>query len=665
MYKIKYNGSWKDTNNNINKVEIYIDSDEIIENEEIKIVDFKINNEIDLFSEDSFLKSGASFSIVSESPLYFLDKLYTANPLLFRVIHKINNQINFVGYLNTEVYNDNFFKRKNYKIDLRVNNSVKVLERLKFDLSNLNKTYNSAFDIIVKALKQNKIDFNFINIGLSTTIPNYTLTTTENILQKIKVNIDNYIDEKGNVMNCKEVIDSILTPFTAKIFFHKNEVYIIDINNLSKEIKQFKRYNYNSLSHSTNYTYNDVVNLDKFIESHSVTYTKAYNKVSVKLNKYVYDVIKYDFSKLVDKNTFLKTETRNGYKLDYYSGCVDNTIILNSDTYFVISEEIGNEENTEIYIQAKPKSTDLSTAYTNVSFWFNTNHTIISSKKFIKLGAGIGWEKLDKYGDEYLISKPFLTCYGVCKCGNKILDSHKWIDDIPANYQQWGIRAMGFQSNEGLNTSVNKFHYDSRNTAFLPLNSDFNEFNETIEGDKLIVGFSFPVESDTSLLFKIKDLELSYYKTEDYYKYKEVEKNDIEVQGYSNTDFEDDFKIEIKHGTDEDNNSRAALVLKKSGLYFDSDFATNERLVYLDKLIRNNKTLEIEELLLNTYLSNLENNNYLLSCNLLDYYHPLSLFKYEKLKRNNIEVNLFSINSTVDYVNNITSLELREIKEDN
>ncbi|MFW6016816.1 MAG: hypothetical protein ACOCRK_10295, partial [bacterium] len=168
-WNIKYFGEWKDLNDNDNRLEIL--TNENVTEKEVRITSFVIDySSIDLFSDKAVYGCGAKFSLMSESKLFFLDELYTIKPQGLKVIHYLNSNINYVGFLDTEQYTDEFSNQINYNVDLTSNNGIAVLDRIAISDNNddnLNDIYK-AIDVIKYGLNKLSIDFNKIHIGLST-----------------------------------------------------------------------------------------------------------------------------------------------------------------------------------------------------------------------------------------------------------------------------------------------------------------------------------------------------------------------------------------------------------------------------------------------------------------------------------------------------------------
>ena len=687
---IKYYGDWKDTDNNLNRLEI-LTNKTVVNPTEIKLTYFKINSDLVLFDDDSLVGAGAEFGIVSKTKLEFLNELYAIGIKELKVIHYLNGTINYEGYLNTEVYSDDFYNGKNYEIELTSNNGILILDRTKF-VNSIGKRYEgikSAFNILKIILSKLDINYSALNIALSTTIPNYTLLNSENLLHKIFINTDNYIDEKGDIMNCREVLDSIFTPYTIKLFIQKNQVYCIDINSLAKENIEFKKYSLSGTYIST-FTINNKYDINKIIDKHNITYTEGKSNVNVKFNKYVYD--KLDFP--INEDTvseFIESIERNSsnraviYREDIYNHCEGYTLLNNKGVFVIRYNQLtGVFEDSFIRFNNSELTTNLEL------FKINTKRTVLSSRLFTQGKIEMAIEDLSNYREEKEgINRENFKNKGSFEIKNRIESENGEVYTI-SKYAKWqnnnnNFTKLGFadidELGEEIYTKVNTFF--SLYTIFtglrwslnilVPLNSDNSERRQppetyTEEYSHRGGEYSYTLKlknmppSNYNIIFK--PVTFSIEKKIGFGSFEEVESNDVEHKGEINSSYSNALNLDVIHGTDDTMNSRGGIMLLTSGLADDSDFAINERFINAKTFIRNNNEAELEELLINTYLSNLQQPRYVLNLSLEGYYDVFKLFNYDLIKRNNIPINMVGTSITTDYVNNITDIKLEEIIKD-
>lgn len=243
-WNVKYYAEWWDFVGYRNRVEFLVE-DTVETPEEVIMKEFKIKYpEIDFFGEDTMYGSGIDMMLISPTILHYLTTLYQIDPFGMQVRHYLLNYegqaeyLNFIGYLDTEQYEDPIHKRINYEVSVTANNGISILERLYMQNSDeyvtqLKGVY-SQLDILKFCFSKLKIDYDFIYIGLDTYISGVSFATGINILHKSYIRAENFYDEKDEAFTCKEAVHNILLSLGAKLYIHNNSIYIIDTNTLYK-----------------------------------------------------------------------------------------------------------------------------------------------------------------------------------------------------------------------------------------------------------------------------------------------------------------------------------------------------------------------------------------------------------------------------------------------
>jgi hypothetical protein len=522
------------------------------------------------------------------------------------------------------------------------------------------------------------------------------INQNETLLNKLYVNCDNYIDEKENVMNCREVLDAILAPLCAKLFIQNNQIYIIDVNNLAKENITYKRYiNTTNLIYDSTITVNNLNDIDLLIGSNSVNYSDGINKLDVKFNKYVYD----DIDLGVNENTIsLPINNGNGtiidnkYNLKMYA-INKNYEHIQGDIFYYRLVTLDNSEPTEYYVSSNGES----------KYQINTGINVISGKSYLKLKGKFMVAQnslfnvpqnptvVNNYAGSWAFGAPYFYSvqfpyfkikitvgdYIYMKNGwvlksslshllpiNHYIDVY-WMRELytPIKINQWLDFDEAIICNWGEKPSVNI------DTPYIPFNNDNNvdsgsSINSIVGGELKIEIYTLDIWHSTDYTYRFKDFGFVYAKKDENGNYVDIQNTDLEIQGTVSDEYINSKSIVLLHGSDEHNNSRGSLLIKKNGLYYDSDFATNERLININQLNREGQTGTIEELLINTYLSNKMIPRYELNCNIQGYFNQFNLFKYSLLKRDEMEVKMIPISIESDYVNYVSSLKMMEIVED-
>jgi hypothetical protein len=141
--------------------------------------------------------------------------------------------------------------------------------------------------------------------------------------------------------------------------------------------------------------------------------------------------------------------------------------------------------------------------------------------------------------------------------------------------------------------------------------------------------------------------------------------------------FIEDEEITSNLGTDDELNTRANYLLVVDGPYTDSSSSTLERYVCADTFLKtvDAETISgtLEELLLNSYLSNLKQSRYLVTLTIMaklaetgiEAYPPMFRnYTFALLTRDSIAAYLIPTQMTIDYVSSQISLTLLEYVKD-
>ncbi|WP_025006786.1 hypothetical protein [Marinilabilia salmonicolor] len=610
-WNIKYYGEWKDFDGNSNRLEIL--TEKTVTAKEINVNSFVIDYPgIDLFGEQAVYGCGAKIGIMSESKLFYLGELYTIEPKGLQVRHYLNSSLNYIGYLDTEQYTDDFSQRINYNIELTSNNGFAVLDRIKMadEYNQVLTGVHRAVDVIKMALIKLSIDFNNIYIGLSTSLEG-GLPSNETILHKLFVKSGNYIDEKGNVMSSREVINEILVPLSARMYIQGNDIFIVDINELANESLTLKSFSFESLLYGETIVINNSNDIDTRLGGYSLSMQPGVSKVAVKFNKYVYELprdFEFNFDNKVSEITRTNEDEINFIEKEYTA---QEGIVL-SDSKLISLTDTSQADKIDYFIRSSGStipSYDPSIPFdVPVSFTVHTGIYPVSSKNHIKLGFKMMIEDLDNINKEYNVQALYYRINYRFRLGDKIFFNNSvanksWETQTLVDEQGTPYSATSITHYPQYSIDINKY-YDAHNYntegLFAKLNNDesANEQLTSIDGDdELLIEFIIPQPiqlfrgsgeywgADKNLRIRVKDIQVTIMAEDEWGNLYGIDNTDDEYGGNIDANYINDLKIETKHGTDLEDNSRGGFIIKLSGSYTDSDFATNNRLVNLNSLI--------------------------------------------------------------------------------
>jgi hypothetical protein len=244
---------------------------------------------------DAVKTAGVTIQLISESDRQLID-LYTANYKEWQIEILKNNSIIFNGYLSAEMYSESFAESFNYDVSVEGNNGIGILSRERYIKSN-NTNYRgvtSVFQVIKNCIDKIGIEYESINIATDLKINNTNPATNKSVLQHLTINNDNFIDEDGIVMNCMQVLESVLLPLNLSLFIENNKVYIVDFEYLKKETITLKKFLYTSTT-CTNHTLNIVRDLNSEVQVNSSFDIEAgVNNYVLLKNRYIKNIIDID-----------------------------------------------------------------------------------------------------------------------------------------------------------------------------------------------------------------------------------------------------------------------------------------------------------------------------------------------------------------------------------
>ena len=175
--------------------------------------------------------SGLQIDLEANSDLTFYD-LYSEEERTFSVVYTRANEILFNGWLSPEGIYESLVSDK-WVISLDCTDGLGFLKNLSYveDATGVNFVgKQSLLEIIVNCLKRTKTPQNILT---SVKIYYDGLDQTLNTFDNVYFNANRFIkDDKDTIMNCEEVLKSVLEPFGAVITSHKGEWLIYKPNSL-------------------------------------------------------------------------------------------------------------------------------------------------------------------------------------------------------------------------------------------------------------------------------------------------------------------------------------------------------------------------------------------------------------------------------------------------
>ena len=674
-FTVKYFAEWADFNGDVCRLELLTDAVNIPE--ELRITNCIVTYpEIYLLDKEPVSGAGIEISFLSPTKLYFLDKLYTTNPQEVQIRLLRNGNPEFLGWMDSEQYSDEWTDAINYEVTITGNNGFALLERIAY---NGPTELTSLYDLVHAAIVATGLPYVTITVATGTTIGGEE--ELETCLDKIYSKPDNFVDEKGVVMSWREVLESILTPLDLGIFAHGNTVYLRDTHTMGAGGVRKSRSMAGTSGEASGIP--NPIMLDWVLDESTISYEKALNRASVKFNKYKYDKISFPINEEtvqgVSSNFAMTDPNGKEYTERRYPACLgyDMTGLSLYDFVLVYDKETGK------LIDSFLRLPELDSDTVVPAFKIVPGVLMYSDKRRVSLEFDFCIENRDKYRtstEEWLSSAYSPNVEVQYQIGDRYINSLGAWTHTPAyiTVQARPIANTGYpgkifvRSNKWFNSGELNAGYSTQTIAGFtaPLNSDsapapYNA--ESIEGG----AFSFSMRyartlplgtgltSSNKYFMCFREISLVIKERNSFGNWAEMDVKDEEIIARLDANARDSFEIKTTSGTDRQGFSRGGLMTRVSGHYSDSFNATNERYVNLLEATRGGITDDVEKLLLRTYLSNKSIPRRLFTCTVRQYIHPFSRYQHELVKRGeskcvlvakSIEINYLAAESTVTFL---------------
>lgn len=230
----KYYYYFKDINNITNTVELWQNTTDIL-------TPVLITGSVNPFSIElptlntkfqSVRGTGCECNIICKNNMEFFSGLYHTDAQEFIIKHYVADNINWIGYMNSELMRESYSELNNYEVNFNGSDGFALMERLKFvdDTKAKYTGIKSQLEIIRLIFLKIGLPFSELKVCLSTTFSGQTGTT---ILSETYLDCANFYDEDGEAETLRKVLEGILDPYGAMIFQLKGNIIITDINNIA------------------------------------------------------------------------------------------------------------------------------------------------------------------------------------------------------------------------------------------------------------------------------------------------------------------------------------------------------------------------------------------------------------------------------------------------
>jgi len=308
-YQKKYYFSFKQLHtDDIHTVELWQNTGDVLIAEEVKGLTSPFITEINDLDHkfQPVIGQGCEIGLLSETDRKFFDGLYHVDPKEFIVKHYIGLNINFLGYLNSEMYTESYDSSENYGTSITGHDGLALADRYTFLTSGGSKYtgLKTEWDILLICLNSIGIDWEEIRIALDTTFNGYSGGSDVTILHETYVSCANFYDEDDYPMSMREVMESILQPYGAQLFCQDGHVYIVDIQTRTKGIDDgwltdpvFKRFDYSTEAYIADIS----ININKSVQELGYSGTGQSIEISGGVNKQVIAYSPYPLKNILDE----------------------------------------------------------------------------------------------------------------------------------------------------------------------------------------------------------------------------------------------------------------------------------------------------------------------------------------------------------------------------
>lgn len=230
-----------------------------------------------------------------------LQDLYTESENQFKAKLFIDGQLVFFGNLIPDGLFEDWVNDKWELTSLSAIDGLSILKDLSF-VTDSGGFYNGKITQF-EALKQclHRIGYD-LPINVSNDLPTYLgFADTDSILHNVKMNADRFYQDaqKNNIMDCEEVLKSILEPYNATIFQMNGEWWIVRALDF-KPVMTFKKYD--GLVKS-DVTWNSEYFIGSQIDNYEIHHINANQKKSVNPSAQAFRVnYKYGLTKGLNSN---------------------------------------------------------------------------------------------------------------------------------------------------------------------------------------------------------------------------------------------------------------------------------------------------------------------------------------------------------------------------
>lgn len=302
-YGIKYQTSYKRRSGNLTTIDFlqsgYSGSVTTLI-PDAKPLEITLNGNIDNIWEAT-QGSGASINLYV-NPLTMLNDFFVTDPQNFVVkIYNGNSgdTLLWQGFINSGIYNEDYSTTDKVLITAQCGDGMALLDDLSYKPTESGSLLYDGSSTVGQVLSNILSKLNLTFTGIQTSCDLNLNGGGTNLFTNLLVNNNNYNDEKGYPMSCREVLNTIFQGLGLVMTFRADKIYLIDPINLH-DVTKGNSYTISGSSETqTNIGgYKDISSGDVnwYLTGQSIDVVKPFNQIDLNYDPYTYLGDKYDFS---------------------------------------------------------------------------------------------------------------------------------------------------------------------------------------------------------------------------------------------------------------------------------------------------------------------------------------------------------------------------------
>ena len=229
--------------------------------------------------------SSATIKVISDD--YMFDVYSSsAQQNLVELIDE-SGTIRWIGYTTPNLYSMGYEKPEE-EIELEAIDGLSTLQYYKYTPLDVSKSIVKILDVLLNLIAKCGT-YNQIYISTNT---QYSTSSNDCLMSKCYISEQNFFDEDGEAMTCKEVLEEICKYFGLTCIADGTNVYFLDYDAIKNGINTYYKFNLNGNRTTVTISQSkDISGKDYLSNGGQISLDNVYNKVAVKDSLYSFDSV--------------------------------------------------------------------------------------------------------------------------------------------------------------------------------------------------------------------------------------------------------------------------------------------------------------------------------------------------------------------------------------